>query len=349
MSRPLAFFAVVSLLLGVAPAVHAQPAARTPDLAQVALSQADVPGWQQVDALRDETWDQNQSAAPAAPSEAQWFQTRLVRQLSDGSQQTLTTRATQGRSDLAMAYFQSLQHSALGQTPIALPSLGDQTLGWWETIGNTRTATAATELGNLTLELHVTGVNAVADVGDEQVAAWLSRLVDRASAAPNIVVDWSQLLPDQPRPWQFVLDQSGVGDDWQPRAGLELAAHVMNGQVDRVTATREFERTAPYRRSVTSEASVYASAAAARDVLMTPDGSTALPAPSLGDAAAAFKSSAGSDGNDAPQVTYVVDVRRGNLVQSTRETGVAWSLDSSDEAMGMATTADARAAGVLAQ
>jgi len=349
MPRSLAFFAVVSLLLGLAPAVHAQPATRTPDLGQVALSQADVVGWQQLDGVRDETWDQAQSDAPAAPSEAAWFQTRFVRQLSDGSQQTLTTRATQGRPDLAAAYFESLQHSAMGQTPIALPSLGDQTLGWWETIGNTRTATAATQIGNLTLELHVNGVNAVADVGDDQIGAWLGRLVDRASAAPSTAVDWSQLLPDQPKPWQFVLDQSGVGDDWQPQSGLELTAQIMNGQVDRVTATREFDRMAPYRRSVTSAASVYASAAAARDALMVPDGSTAVPSPTLGDAAAAFKQPEASDGNDAPEVTYVVEVRRGNVVQSTRETGVAYSLDSADEAIGLATTAAARAAGVLAQ
>jgi len=339
--------AVVGLFLGLAPVALAQPAPRTPDLAQVALGQADVAGWQQVDAVRDETWDLNQAAAPASPSVAQWFQTRFARQLADGTQQTLTTRATQGRPDLASAYFRSLQHNALGQTSIALPSLGDQTVGWWETIGATRTANAASQIGDVTLELHVNGVNAVADVSDDAVAAWLSRLVERANAAPNTVVDWSQLMPDQPQPWQFVLDQTGVGGDWDQQTGLELTGHLTSGgQVDRVSAAREFDRTGAYKRSLTSVASVYASAAAARGEAMTADGS-ALAAPSLGDAAAVFKSTEGN-GPDAPEVTFVVDVRRGNLVQSTRETGVSWSLDSPDETIGLATTADVQAAGLLA-
>jgi hypothetical protein len=342
-----ALFAVVGLLIGLATAAD-QPAPRTPDLAQVALGQADVTGWQQVDAVRDETWDLNQAAAPAAASEAQWFQTRFARQLADGSQQTLTTRATQGRPDLASAYFRSLQHNAFGQTPIALPSLGDQTLGWWETIGATRTATAASEIGNVTLELHLNGVNATADVSDDQVAAWLGQLVERANTAPNTIVDWSQLLPDQPQPWQFVLDQAGVGVDWDQQTGLELTAHVTNGgQVDQVSAAREFDRSGAYKRSLTSVASVYASAAAARGEAMTADG-TALPAPSLGDAAAVSKSTEGN-GPGAPEVTFVVDVRRGNLVQSTRETGVSWSLDSADETIALATTEDTQAASLLSR
>jgi hypothetical protein len=159
-------------------------------------------------------------------------------------------------------------------------------------------------------------------------------------------VDWAQLLPGQPQPWQFVLDQTGAGDDWQQQTGLELTAHLTDGQVDRMIATREFDRTGAYRRSLTSVASVFASTAAASGDAMTADG-TPLPAPRLGDAAAAFKSTEGIGGNEAPEVTYVVDVRRGNLVQSTREIGVSWSLDSPDEAIALATTADTQAAGVL--
>jgi hypothetical protein len=76
---------------------------------------------------------------------------------------------------------------------------------------------------------------------------------------------------------------------------------------------------------------------------------TPIDAPALGDAAAAFRAAEGSADHEAPTVTYTLDVRHANLVLSTVETGVAWSLDSPDELLGLATAADSHASQLLNQ
>lgn len=68
-----------------------------------------------------------------------------------------------------------------------------------------------------------------------------------------------------------------------------------------------------------------------------------IDAPALGEAAVAFRQSE-AGGEEAPSVTYSVDVRRGSMVMSTQETGVAWSLDSPDEVFALAAALDAQAA-----
>src|SRR5690349_2986295 len=91
-------------------AAHAQSNQGVPDLAQVALSPADVDGWTAGQATRDEVWDVDQSTvAPNAPSAVASYSTRFG---GPGNQQ-LTTRATLARDDLADAYFQTLRHNAL--------------------------------------------------------------------------------------------------------------------------------------------------------------------------------------------------------------------------------------------
>src|SRR5262249_24576478 len=141
-----------------------------------------------------------------------------------GTAELLATRVSDARPDLAAARFQTLQHNALGQTPIALPV--GASVGWWEAAGNTRTGNAAAQLGNVVVELRVTGVNPTAPVSDDDVAGWLSTMVSRVNAAPDVApLDWNQLLAGQPTPWQFVLDATSVGGDWDPQTGLQLSSN----------------------------------------------------------------------------------------------------------------------------
>jgi hypothetical protein len=332
------------VVLAAAPAAQAQTD-RSPDLAQVALGQPDVEGWQLIDAVRSETWDPTDAAAPSSQSDVHWYETRFERDLPDGTQQTLTTRATQGRPDLATAYFEALQHDALGQTQIAVPPLGDQALGWWEAAANMRNATAAAQIGNVTVEIHVGRVTQAADVSDAAIIGWLSTLVARATGAADATqFDWTQALPGQPGAARFVLDPATVGADWEPQTGLVLSAHLAAGQIDRVSATREFTRTGVYVRSLDSSSTVYASAS---DADLSGDG-TPLDLPTIGDASAAFRSVDASDANESPTVTYTFKVRRANVVMTTEESGVPYSLTTPDETAGLARLADTQAANVLA-
>ncbi|MBV9132188.1 MAG: hypothetical protein JO318_05800, partial [Chloroflexi bacterium] len=101
------FLLLALLPVALAPVVLAQTAFGTPDLSQVALDPSSVTGWTPDVAVRDEVWDVPQSAAaPDAPSELAWYETRFTR---DGGHEVLTTRATEARSDLADAYLQGLR------------------------------------------------------------------------------------------------------------------------------------------------------------------------------------------------------------------------------------------------
>lgn len=320
------FATLLALLLALAPGVHAQTDTFAPD------------GWTRGDSVRDENWDMTATGAPNAPSEVAEYETDFTRQMPDGVEQHLVTRASQARQDLSDAYFQNLQHDALGQTPI---QVGQGGFGWRERA----TATAATRVGNtLVLELHVDAVTDADPVSDDQVASWFAAFVGQPAPAAT---DWTQLLPDQPRAWQFLLDAGLVGGDWQQDTGLELRSREQSGQVQSVSAAREFSRPVPYQRTVTSTATVFGSASAAAAQGMNGDG-TKIDAPSMGEASVAFRRTE-SGGGDAPTVTYDVRVRRGAIVMSTEETGVVWSLDAPDEAFGLAAALDAHAAQLLTQ
>ena len=340
MTRLSIVLATLMLLVPVGPA-RAQSDQGVPDLAQVALSAADVDGWTAGPAVRDEVWDVDQSAtAPNAPSEVAWYETRFAQ---DGGEQ-LTTRATLLRADLADNYFQTLRHNALGQRQIPdVAALGDEALGWRER----DTASAVARSGDLTLELHVTGVTDATSVSDDQVTGWMSRFIQRSDAAPRGAdLDWTQLLPGQPSVWALVLDAGLTGSDWQQQTGLELSSIEEGGQVASVTAAREFARTGAFRRTLRSSATQFAVLDAASTTGMESEGTPIADAPALGDATAAFRA-ATPGGREAPTVTYTIDVRRASLVLTTEETGVAWSLDSPDEAFALATAVDAQAAQLL--
>jgi len=332
-------------LLATVPAVEGQSASAAPDPARVTLGQADLDGWTQTEALRAETWGVAASHAPDAASQMYSYETRWSRALPDGTQETLTTRATEGPADLRTARFQAVQHDALGQTPIQVP---DGAVGFWENIGNTRTAGAAAQAGSLLVELHLNGVTAAAPVGDDQVASWLSTLTSRATTTPGAApLDWSQVLPGQPQPSLLVLDQPTVGDEWDQQTGLQLTSREPGGTARSVSASREFSRTGAYRRTLSSTATVYDSTTDASNLGMTSSGKP-IDAPALGDQATAFRATEASDAGDAAEVTYTVNVRHGPVVITTQETGVADSLDSPDEVVGFATAADSRATPLLA-
>jgi hypothetical protein len=339
----IALVAIVSL----APVAHAQQATpsatRTPDPAQIALSTQDVSGWTATGGIRDETWDiGNLAGAPNVAGDAYTYDTDFTRDAADGHQLVLTTQATEASADAAQQQFRALQHDALGQTSVALPSgMGDQSVGWWETAGDQRSATAATLLANMILQVRVTGVLASDNLSDAQVAGWLSRMVDRANAAPDAAAfDWTQVMPDQPGPWRLILDSVAVGGDWQPQSGLELVAHDLGGQVQSVSASRDFTHTGVVRRTLTSAATVFNSATNAMAQMTGPG--DAITAPALGDQSAEFKETDSNEANEAPTVTYTIDVRHGAIVSTTQETGVLYSLQSPAETEALATTADAR-------
>jgi len=250
----------------------------------------------------------------------------------------LTSRASTARGDVAAAYLDLLRHTALGQTPIQLGELAHEALAWREH----DTATALARSGNLTLELHLRGLTDADPVGDDQIVGWLGQMIDRADPAAELVdMDWTQLMPDEPAPWKFVMDAGMVGSDWLPKSGLELRSVGAAGQIDQVSASRSFARSGAFRRTLTSTATVYRSLEAAAP-RMTGRGEQ-IDAPALGEAAAAFRETEIGD-HDAPSVTYRVDVRRGSVVMSTEETGVAYSLDSPDEVFALAAALDANAA-----
>jgi hypothetical protein len=317
-----------------------------PDPAQIVLGPSDLDGWTQTQAVRSETWDPTAaSVAPNAASQMYAYERDFTRQLADGSQETLMTRATEGPADLRTARFQAVQHDALGQTPIQLPA---RAVGFWEDAGDTRTAAAAAQVGSVLLELHVSGVNPAQPVGDEQVASWLSTMAAQATNAPDAPpYDWTQASPGQIQAWPLVLDQASVGGDWDLQTGLQLTASDTGGNVQSVSAAREFSRGGGYRRTLRSVATVYDSTADASAQGMTAPGSP-IDAPTLGDQATAFKATEAGDG-DAPEVTYTVNVRHGPVVITTQETGVADSLDSPTEALALAQSADTRAVSLLAQ
>ena len=76
-------------LPAAAPASAGQLQANSPDPAQIALSQADLDGWQQTDGVRDESWDLSQDAsAPNAPSQLYAYQTQFARTRADASRAT---------------------------------------------------------------------------------------------------------------------------------------------------------------------------------------------------------------------------------------------------------------------
>jgi hypothetical protein len=323
----------VLLSLG-APAADAQSDA----LAQIALGAADVDGWTAGPALRDETWDVADQNAPDTPSLLSWYESRFTR---DDGQEVLTSRVSTARGEVADAYLATLRHNALGQTPIQVGGLGHDALAWRER----DTASALARIGDVTIELHVSGVSDADPVGDDQIVGWLAQMIDRSNAVPELAaVDWSQLMGDEPAPWNFVMDAGMVGSDWLPRSGLELRSSSDGGSIDSVSASRAFARSGPFRRTLTSTATVYRSPDAASARMSSPGAQ--IDAPQLGEAAAAFRASE-AGGEDAPSVTYSVDVRRGSVVMSTRETGVAWSLDSPDELFALATTLDARSAQLI--
>jgi hypothetical protein len=325
-------------------AAYAQTAGGVPDLGAIALDPMTVLGWTPDRATRDEVWDVPQSAAaPDAPSELASYETRFTR---DDGQEVLTTRATQSRADLADAYFQAMQHSALGQTPISFRNVGSlspSAFGWRER----DMATALARPGPLILDLHLTGLTDSDRVADDQIATWLSQMLQRASQAPVAPpFDWGEVFPTQPQVWTFVLDAGLVGSDWQQQTGLELKSDVDGGQTT-LTATREFSRTGAFRRTLDSTASVFASADAAAQAMSGPG--DAIDAPALGDASAAFKAAEGGTGHDTPMVTYTVYVRRGTMLMTTQETGVSYSLDSPGEAFALAGATDAHATQLLNQ
>jgi hypothetical protein len=323
-------------------AAYAQVDQNVPDLAQVALSPADVDGWTPGASMRDEVWNVDQSAAaPNAPSAVAVYQTRFA--LDSGQQ--LTTQAMLMRADLAVTYFSTLTHNGLGQTPIqGVAPLGHDALGWRE-LDN---LSAVARSGDVILQLHVSGLTDAAVVSDDQVTAWLSRLIQRLDAAPRgPAFDWTQLMAGQPNVWSLVLDAGLAGDDWQQQTGLELTSTYQAGQVASVSATREFDRTGAVSRTLRSSASVFPSPDAASASGMAGDG-TSIDAPALGDEASAFRA-ARPGGREAPTVTYTINVRHGSVVLTTEETGVAYSLDSPDEAFALATAADAHATQFLIQ
>ena len=316
----------------------AQPTAQTPDPAVIALAPDDVPGWTQTRAARQASW--NSATVPSAPADLYTFETEFTRDTPDGGQLLWTQAAETSPGGIA-ARFRALQQNALAQTPISLPVLGDQALGWWENVGNTRRGVAAARLGNLSVELHVTGVRQGDDVTDSQISAWVTQMVDRASAAPDVgPPDWSRLLPGTARtaPWLVLLDRASVGGDWTQATGLQLVSNELGGQALSVTASRDFELGAPYQRSLTSSATVYPSADDAVAQGMGGPG-TEIAAPPLGDQATEFKMAESGGGREAPTVTYTVDVRRGAVVIAVQETGVVYSLDSPAETEGFATKA----------
>jgi hypothetical protein len=338
------------LALTVAPAVHAQAAQRTPDPGLVALSPQDLDGWTQTDGIRDETWNlANAAAAPGGRGDMYSYETDYTQDLSDGRQLVLSSVAAETTVQDAQKQFQGLAHDALGQTPINLPALGDQSVGWWESAGDTRQASAAAELGNLLLEVHVTGVQSGDDVSDAQVAMWLSRMMDRAIAAPDAAPqDWTQVLPGQPRPWSLILDSASTGADWQQSSGLELVSHELGGETESLSASRDFTRNgSAIRRTLTSMATDYSSESTAIAQMTGPG--TSIGGLTLGDQSAAFQSSDDGEGHDTPTVTYTVDVRHGPEVTTTQETGVRASLDSPSETEALAVAAEARASTVLAE
>jgi hypothetical protein len=332
-------------LLAAVPGVEGQTTGPTPDPAQIALGQSDAEGWTQTQGVRSEGWGAPATDAPNSPSQMYAFETVFSRQLADGSHQTLTSRATEGSADLRTAHFQAVQHDALGQTPIQVPS---GAVGYWENAGDSRSGAAAAQVGSVLLEVQVSGVTPAQPVADDQVASWLSTMMTRASSSPDAPPqDWSQVLPGQPAAWPLLLDQAGAGDNWDQQTGLDLSSQELHGSATSVRAVREFSHTGPYRRTLTSAATVFDSAADATAQGMTAPGK-AIDAPALGDEATAFKAMEGAD-NDATEVTYTVNVRHGPVVITTQETGVVDSLDSPDETFALATTADARATSALTQ
>ena len=315
----------------VAPAAYAQ----SDDLAPITLDAADVDGWTAGTTVRDETWDVADQNAPDAASILSWYETRFTR---DDGQEVLTSRASTARGDGADAYVANLRHNALAQAPIEVGALGHDALAWRER----DTASALARSGNVTVELHLSGLSDADPVGDDQIVGWLAQMIDRSDPAPApAAVDWRQLLPDQPAAWNFLLDAGQVGSDWLPRSGLELRSSGDEGQLDEVSASRSFARSGAFRRTLTSTATVYRSFDAA-SAGMTSAGEQ-IDAPALGEAAAAFRHTE-AGGEDAPTVTYSVDVRRGSVVMSTQEIGVAWSLDSPDEVFALAAALDTRSA-----
>lgn len=319
------------LCAAVAPAAHAQTAI---DLSQIPLAAADLQGWSQTQALRDETWDVGASAeAPQAPSATATYQTTFTR-----GDETLSSHVTEASADVTAADFQQLQHNAVGQTPISLAHIGDAAFGFWESAGSTRRASAAARVGNLIVDVQVSGVTADQPVGDDQIASWLSRMATQA-AAPITPFDWTQV----PKAWPLLMDQSTVGTDWAQDTGLELTADELGGQTQSVSAVRAFKRLGPeYQRTLTSIATVFPSADVASADGMGGPGS-AIDAPSLGDQATAFKANV-PGGRDAPTVTFTINVRHGAVVLTTQETGVTWSLTSPAEVETLAGLADMRAA-----
>jgi hypothetical protein len=345
-ARPawVAFGLGLASLFAAVPVVEGQAAASTPDPARITLGQADLDGWTQSQAVRTETWGLAASNAPNAASQMYSYETQFTRPLPDGSQETLTTRAIEGPADLRTARLQAMQHDALGQTQIPV---ADGAVGFWENTGGTIRAGAAAQAGNLLVELQLNGVTPAGPVTDDQVSGWLSTLASRANSAPGAPpLDWSQVLAGQPLASTLVLDQPTVGDDWDQQTGLQMTSQELGGTPSAVSAAREFSRTGAYRRTLSSTATVYDSAADASTLGMTAPGK-AIDMPALGDQATGFKALDSGDAGDAPEVTYTINVRRGPVVVTTQETGVAYSLDSPEEALGFATAADGHAAALL--
>lgn len=339
--RVVAALLAVMTFLAVVPAAHGQGQGPV-DLSQIPLGASDLDGWTQTQAVRDETWDLAVSGqAPAAPSATSSYQTSFTR-----GDLTLVSRATAAPADITSTRFQLLQHNAVGQTPTSLTPVGDASFGYWEDIGTARRGTAVARIGNtLIVDVRVTGVTPDSAVSDDQIATWLTRMVNR-SASSIAPFDWTQALPQQPRPWPLLLDQPSVGSDWAQTTGLELTSNELGGQVQTITAARLFERVGPeYQRTLTSVATAYASPAAAAAQGMSGPGSS-IDAPALGDQATAFQLNQ-PGGHDAPTVIYTIDARHGAVVLTTQEIGVTWSLDSPDEVTAFAQQADARATGVL--
>jgi hypothetical protein len=277
------------------------------------------------------------------------FETEFTLDTSDGRQVKLTSRAVENAPETLDAELQFFQHGALGQTPIALPAVVDQAVGWWETVGDTRNATAAARSGGVAVELHIDDAAAGDPVTDSQIGAWLSSMVQRATVAPDVGnPDWHSLMPAQPQPWRFVLDSGSVGRDWAQTSGLQVSSSELDGSVQSVSASRAFSRSAPYQRTLTSMATVFPTADQAVAVGMVGAGA-AVPSPTLGDQSAEFKTADSGGGREAPTVTYTVDVRRGAVVASVQETGVVYSLDSPAEPETFAARADALAASVLSE
>jgi len=351
-SLPLSI-ALFSILLWTPGIARAQASSRTPDPAALTLTAQDVPGWTQTQGVRHETWSLDNPGAATAPSsvgDEYDFESDFARDTPDGRHLVLTTMAIETSPNGVDAQFQGLQHSALGQTPIGLPPLGDQSLGWWENQGDTRSATAAASIGAIVVQLRLTGVTPADQIIDETIGAWLSDMVQRTDTAPDVgSPNWTGLVPGgDVAPWLLVLDSGSVGSDWNQTSGLELWSNEMGVGVQSLSAARTFNRSAPFQRSVTSTVSAFSSPDSAMALGMSGPGSS-VPAPTLGDQATEFKTVNSGGGRDAPTVTYTVNVRRGAVVTSVQETGVTYSLDSAAEAESLASAADARVASVLSQ